>query len=98
MRPEKRDDFGTLFLNMPSPPATHNIIIHSKILSINLSSMPDTIDHNCLLLLVNYIYNAVITDAEPIPVLTFQLFGLGMRKRLLLEGEDCIVDLEEVGI
>jgi hypothetical protein len=60
--------------------------------------MPDTIDHNCLLLFVDHVYDTVMTDAQPISVLTLQLFGLGMRKRLFLEGEDCFVDLEKVGM
>ena len=60
--------------------------------------MPDTIDHNCLLFFVDHIYNTVMTDAQPISALTLLLFGLGMRKRLLLEGEDCFVDLEKIGI
>ena len=60
--------------------------------------MPDTIDHNRLLLFVDHVYDTVIANTQPVPVLTLQLFGLGMRKRLLLEREDCFVDLEEVGI
>ncbi len=69
-----------------------------KKLSVNLSSMPNAIDHNCLLLFIDHVYDAVITDTQSISVLTLQFFGLGMRKWLLLEGEDCFVDLEEVGI
>ena len=60
--------------------------------------MPDTIDHDCLLLFVDHVYDTVIADTQPVPVLTLQLFGLRVRKRLLLGGEDCFVDLEKIGI
>ena len=59
--------------------------------------MPDTINHNYLLLFVDHINDTVVTNTQPIPVLTFQLFRLRMRKRLLLQGEDCCVDLEKIG-
>ena len=74
------------------------MVIRNTTLSVNLSSMSDTIDHNGLLLFVDHIYDTVIADTQPISVLTLQLFGLRMRKRLLLEGEDCFVDLEKIGI
>ncbi len=60
--------------------------------------MSNTIDYDCLLLFIDHVYDTVISDAQPISVLTLHFFGLGMRKRLLLEGEDCRVDLEKVGI
>jgi hypothetical protein len=45
-----------------------------KILSVNYSSMPNTIDHNCLHLFIDHVHDTVITDTQPISVLTFQLF------------------------
>jgi len=60
-------------------------ITNNKRLSANLSSMPDTIDHYCLLLFIDHVYDTVMTNAQPISVLALQLFRLGMRKRLLLD-------------
>ena len=59
--------------------------------------MPDAIDHNGLLFFVDHVYHTVVPDTQTVPVLSLQLFGLGMRKRLFLEGEDCCVDLEKIG-
>ena len=47
--------------------------------------MPDTIDHYCLLLFIDHVYDTVMTKTQPISVLALQLFRLGMRKRLLLD-------------
>jgi hypothetical protein len=60
--------------------------------------MPDTIDHNRLLLFVNHVYDTVVANTQPVPVLTLQFFGLGMGKRLLFEGEDRFIDFEKIGI
>ena len=60
--------------------------------------MPNTIDHYGLLLFINRVYDTIIADTQPVSVLALQLFGLGMRKRLILERKDCCVDLKKVGI
>ncbi len=60
--------------------------------------MSNTIDNDDLLLFINRIYDTVITNTQPVSVLTFQLFRLRIRKGLLLEGKDCFVDFKKVGI
>lgn len=90
--------------------------------------MSNTINHNFILLFIDHVYDAVITDTQPISgdspiystgvglvlhgaqnaqtapskirsnVLTLQFIGLGMRKRLLLEGEDSSSILRKSGL